>query len=87
MNVRAGVSASADPSKNESWLAAPGSEEEDEGRARVPDLAAGTSIADRYTVVSVLGRGGYAVVYRARDRSTGSEIAVKAKHIADEWRD
>lgn len=40
-------------------------------------LPPGTLVADRYSVVSVLGRGGYAVVYLARDEATGLNVALK----------
>jgi predicted Ser/Thr protein kinase len=40
-------------------------------------LAAGTVLCDRWEVGRELGRGGYSVVYLARDRRLGSEVAVK----------
>lgn len=40
-------------------------------------LAEGSVVAGRYTVHSLLGRGGYAVVYRAQDEVTGTPVALK----------
>ncbi|TVR04659.1 MAG: serine/threonine protein kinase [Deltaproteobacteria bacterium] len=37
----------------------------------------GDLVADRYELESELGRGGYAIVYRALDRETGERVAVK----------
>ncbi|WP_232376698.1 serine/threonine-protein kinase [Amycolatopsis aidingensis] len=37
-------------------------------------------IADRYEIGPVIGRGGSATVYRALDRSTGDQVAVKLFH-------
>lgn len=34
-------------------------------------------IADRYEVISVAGAGAMGIVYRARDRVTGKDVAVK----------
>jgi Protein kinase domain len=40
-------------------------------------LPPGTVLQDRYEVLEEIGRGGYSVVYRARDRRVGSDVAVK----------
>jgi serine/threonine protein kinase len=40
-------------------------------------LEAGTVLLGRYEIVRELGRGGYSVVYLARDRTVGSDVAVK----------
>jgi hypothetical protein len=45
--------------------------------SRAPGLAAGTVIGGRYTVESLLGRGGMASVYRAIDVPLGRNVAVK----------
>ena len=39
---------------------------------RVGDL-----VADRYEIVRIIGEGGFAVVYRARDAKLGGEVAIK----------
>jgi eukaryotic-like serine/threonine-protein kinase len=38
------------------------------------------SIDDRYDLLSVIGRGGHGVVYKALDRQTGTEVAIKFLH-------
>lgn len=37
-------------------------------------------VADRYEIIEEIGRGGYAIVYRALDRETGQDIALKTIH-------
>lgn len=52
-----------------------------------PDPLVGTVIAGRYEIISVIGRGGMSVVYKARNKAVGSIVAVKTlKHdlISDE---
>lgn len=40
-------------------------------------LARGTLLQDRYEIQEEIGRGGYSVVYRARDARVGSDVAIK----------
>ena len=40
-------------------------------------LANGTTLQDRYEIQEEIGRGGYSVVYRARDRRIGADVAIK----------
>ncbi|MBK9142925.1 MAG: serine/threonine protein kinase [Candidatus Melainabacteria bacterium] len=51
-------------------------------RVRVPkdklDLLVGTFLKDRYFVLSILGKGGMSLVYRAKDMHTGKIVALKA---------
>ena len=37
----------------------------------------GTVLQERYEIVGEIGRGGFSVVYRARDRRVGSDVAIK----------
>ncbi|RJS15982.1 TOMM system kinase/cyclase fusion protein [Corallococcus sp. H22C18031201] len=46
-------------------------------RTQEPQIAAGTVFQGRYEVLSKLGEGGYGQVYRARQRATNQEVAVK----------
>jgi hypothetical protein len=46
----------------------------------VPDptyLPPGAVLQDRYEIAREIGRGGYSVVYQARDRRVGSDVAIK----------
>ena len=40
-------------------------------------IAPGTVLQDRFEIGAELGRGGYSVVYRARDRRAQSDVAIK----------
>lgn len=40
-------------------------------------LAPGVVLQDRYEVAQEIGRGGYSIVYRARDRRVGTDVAIK----------
>ena len=46
-------------------------------RREMGDFSAGDVIADRYQVVSILGRGAMGVVYRCFDRLSSIEVALK----------
>src|SRR5438105_802551 len=41
------------------------------------DLLVGTTVANQYKIVSVIGEGGVGVVYRARQETVGRDVAIK----------
>src|SRR5689334_20936015 len=47
------------------------------------ELQAGTIVADKYRVKSVLGRGGFAVVYDAEHLGLGRDVALKVLHRSE----
>lgn len=49
-------------------------------RALRPQLKEGSVLGDRYRLISVIGRGGFAKVWRAFDRFTKQYVAVKVLH-------
>ncbi len=46
----------------------------------MPQLTEGTVLAERFEIVGVLGSGGMATVYLARDRVRGERVALKVLH-------
>lgn len=52
-----------------------------EFRVKIPqdklDLLVGVTLEDRYYVMSLLGKGGMSLVYKAKDKKTGEVVAVK----------
>jgi tRNA A-37 threonylcarbamoyl transferase component Bud32 len=46
----------------------------------MPEFAEGQVLAERFEIVGVLGRGGMATVYLARDRVRGERVALKVLH-------
>jgi len=46
----------------------------------IRQLAPGSLVGGRYELIAILGSGGYAAVYRARDRELRREVALKVLH-------
>ena len=47
------------------------------------DEQLGTTISNRYEILSEIGRGGFATVYRAHDQKLGRDVAVKRLRLDD----
>ncbi len=45
-----------------------------------PELVAGDDLQGRYQLLSILGTGGFATVWRAKDRERGYPVAIKVLH-------
>ena len=48
-------------------------------------FANGTLLQERYEILEEIGRGGYSVVYRARDRRIGTDVAIAGADAQMPW--
>lgn len=44
-------------------------------------------LANKYLILSLLGKGGYSEVYKAFDLENCREVACKVHHFDDQWKD
>lgn len=50
-----------------------------------PEPRLGQTVADRYRLLSVLGRGGMGSIYEAEHLVTGRKVTLKLMHPSEEW--
>ena len=58
-----------------------------EGPSLSNKLEPGSIIDGRYEVLGIIGRGGFATVYRARQIQLGNEVAIKVLQVSEDFRE